>query len=160
MDFSVSHLASKYADLTFDFVNPGFPDQDYTGKPETFCPEWTLNGTYSHNFHLTNGGTLTARMDSRYQTEMLITFSDLYQEGYPGMAYDDYFVFYSQGDFIWQEKYHLSNVSLIYAHPDGKWTFTGYIKNLENYAVKKNIMKGSMMIGPPRTYGAIFSVHY
>jgi outer membrane receptor protein involved in Fe transport len=36
-----------------------------------------------------------------------------------------------------QEAYHLSNLALTYAHPDGKWTLAGYVKNLENYAVKE-----------------------
>jgi len=160
LDFSISYLNSEYTELEFDFVNPRFQDQDYTGKPETFCPDWTLTAKYSHNFNLPNGGTLTARLDSRYQSKLLVTFADKYQEGYPGMAYEDYFILYDQGDFIWQEAYHMSNLSLIYAHPDGKWTLNGYVKNLEDYAVKKNIMKGSMMIGPPRTYGAILSVRF
>lgn len=160
LNFSVSYLNSEYTELEFDFENPGFPDQDYSGKPETFSPDWTLSATYSHNFSLPNGGVLTGRIESRYQTEMIVTFSDLYQDFGFNMAEEDYYVFYSQADYITQEAYHLSNLSMIYAHPDGKWTLTGYVKNLENYAVKKNIMKGSMMIGSPRTYGAILSVRF
>jgi iron complex outermembrane receptor protein len=162
LNVTVSYLYSEFSSLIFDFVNPNFPDFDFTGKPETFSPEWTINVNYSHNFNLQNGGTLTARIDSRFQTEYLVTFVDLYQEtiwtgvGFPQGTYN----FLSRADFITQEAHHLSNVSMIYANPDGKWTLTGYLNNIENYAEKKNLMMDRTMIGPPRTYGAVLTVRY
>jgi hypothetical protein len=38
LNFSVEYLNSEFTRLTFDFENPNFPDQDFTGKPETFTP--------------------------------------------------------------------------------------------------------------------------
>jgi hypothetical protein len=55
---------------------------------------------------------------------------------------------------------------MVYSSPDGKWTLSGYVKNLKNYAEKKSYFSmgmgggGSMMIGEPRTYGAVLSVRY
>jgi hypothetical protein len=87
---------------------------------------------------------------------------DVYQEiifgggGPPMGTYN----FFSRAEFIEQEAHHLSNISAIYESPDGKWTLTGYIRNLEDYAEKKNFMMDSMMIGPPTTYGGVLSVRY
>jgi iron complex outermembrane receptor protein len=161
LDVSVSYLSSEFTDLVFDFENPLFEDQDFTGNPETFSPEWTLNVVYSHSFSLPNGGRLTARLDSRYQSSYLVNYVDVYQEinfGPTGPVGE--FNFLSRKAYIEQEAHHISNVSAIYSHPDGKWTLTGYVRNLENYAEKKNFMMDSMMIGPPRTYGAVLSVRY
>jgi iron complex outermembrane receptor protein len=162
LDVSISYLSSEFTNLVFDFINPGFPDQEYTGKPETFSPEWTINVIYKHIFNLPNGGSLTARIDSRYQTSYLVNYVDVYQEiifgggGPPMGTYN----FFSRADFIEQEAHHISNISAVYADPDGKWTLTGYVRNLEDYAEKKNFMMNSMMIGPPRTYGAVLSVRF
>jgi hypothetical protein len=116
---------------------------------------------YSHSFSLPNGGRLTARLDSRYQSSYLVNYVDVYQEinfGPTGPVGE--FNFLSRKAYIEQEAHHISNISAIYSHPDGKWTLTGYVRNLENYAEKKNFMMDSMMIGPPRTYGAVLSVRY
>jgi iron complex outermembrane receptor protein len=161
LDVSISYLSSEFTDLVFDFVNPLFEDQDFTGNPETFSPEWTLSVVYSHSFILPNGGSLTARIDSRYQSSYLVNYVDVYQEiiwgnGPPTGTFN----FLSREPYIEQEAHHLSNISAIYAHPDGKWTLTGYMRNLEDYAEKKNFMMNSMMIGPPRTYGAVLSVRF
>jgi iron complex outermembrane receptor protein len=161
LDFSISYLSSEFTKLVFDFVNEKFEDQDFTGKPETFSPEWTVSLVYSHSFILPDGGTLTGRVDSRYQSAYLVNYVDVYQEiiwgnGPPTGTFN----FLSREPFIEQEAHHISNISAIYAHPDGKWTLTGYLRNLENYAEKKNFMMDSMMIGPPRTYGAVLSVRF
>jgi iron complex outermembrane receptor protein len=161
LNFSVSYLNSLFTRLLFDFDNPNFPDQDFTGKPETFTPKWTFDMNYSHNFNLMNGGVLTARIDSRYQSDYLVSFVDLYQEMIgEGFFGTPTYNFLSRAPFVTQDAHHISNVSMIYANPDGKWTLTGYIKNIENYAEKKSMMMNSIMIGSPRTYGAVLSVHY
>ena len=164
LDFSVSYLQSQFTRLIFDFDNPLFPDLDYSGKPETFTPEWTFDVNYSHNFDLTNGGVLTARIDSRYQTDYLVNVIDLYQRT-EGMELGPmnavfYYEFLSQAPWVTQEAHHISNASIIYTHPDGKLTLTGYIKNIENYAEKKHMMMSFTMIGAPRTYGAVLTVRY
>jgi iron complex outermembrane receptor protein len=156
LSLSVSYEDAKFDMLVFTYESPYLPDLVYTGKSPTFTPEWTINAVYEHTFNLANGGTVTASIDSRYQTEMLINFMEsagVMIGGPPPsqmslLGYRD------------QEAYHLSNAAMTYANPDGKWTLAGYIKNLENYAVKKNLMFGSLMIGPPRTYGLVLSVRY
>jgi outer membrane receptor protein involved in Fe transport len=59
-----------------------------------------------------------------------------------------------------QPSHHISNASLKYSDPSGKWTLNAYIKNIEDYAVKKNLLNNAMRIGPPRTYGVVLSVKF
>lgn len=162
LDLSIEYLKSEFTNLVFDFENPNFPDLDYSGKPETFTPEWTIDATYSHNFNLPNGGVLTARLNSRYMSEYLVSYVDLYQatEGETMMDMVFLYEFLSQKPYVAQEAHHISNLSMIYEHPDGSWSLTGYINNIENYAEKKSMMMGSIMLGSPRTYGAVLTVRY
>jgi iron complex outermembrane receptor protein len=156
LTLSISYENAEFTDMVFDFESPALVDIVYDGKPPTFTPEWTINAAYDHSFNLPNDGTLTARFDTRYQSSMVINFMETASAMINGpppiqvslLGYRD------------QEAYHLSNLSMTYAHPDGKWTLAGYVKNLENYAVKKNLMFLQLMIGPPRTYGLVLSVKY
>ncbi len=64
-----------------------------------------------------------------------------------------------------QEAYTIYNFSTVYADPEGKWTLSAYVNNITGYADKRNwfVMgggRGTMIIGQPRTYGAVFSVRY
>jgi iron complex outermembrane receptor protein len=148
LDLSISYMDTEWTNLFYDFVyDMVYPDFDYSGKTNILSPKLVVNATYSHNFSLGNGATLTPRFDSRYQSSYVVTYHE------------------REDPQRHQEPHHISNLSLIYTSPDGKWNLTGYIKNIENYAVKRGL-KGEgergfrLMIGPPRTYGAILSVHY
>ncbi len=154
LDISYSYGDNVWTDLYYKYVYDWiYPDVDLSGVTNVNSPKHTIVLTYNHNFNLPNGGTLSARFDTRYQTEYIISFK--------------------KADSPWrdQEAYHTSGLSLIYANPDGKWTLTGYAKNLENYAVKRSLFgKGEdpanqkmvyeMMIGSPRTYGGVLSVKF
>ena len=143
LDFSISYLNAKWDYLVFDFeYDLVYPMEIYTGQTNTLSPEYTVSATYSHDFHMQNGAVVTARFDSRYQSDYIVEWNP---------AYDDY---------RFQEANHISNFSVIYANPDGKWTLTGYMKNIENYATKRSFMMENLTIGPPRTYGAVLSVKY
>jgi hypothetical protein len=56
--------------------------------------------------------------------------------------------------------HHISNASIKYSDPGGKWTLNAYVKNIENYAEKKNLLNNALRLGPPRTYGLVLSVKY
>ena len=157
LNISISYEHAEFAYLYFDFESPLLEDIEYTGKELTFTPDWTINAAYSHNFELANGGVLTARIDSRFQSSFRILWNDEYCESAgPGQP----IYYYSYTGHNEQEAYHISNLSMTYIHPDGKWTLGGYIKNLENYAVKRSLIQGTLNIGPPRTYGAVLTVKY
>jgi iron complex outermembrane receptor protein len=141
--------------MVFDFISEALEDLVYTGKPLTFTPEWTVNAAYEHSFNLPNGADLVARIDSRYQSSMFINFMETASAMTPQGPVEVDLAGYNE-----QEAYTQTNCSLTYAHPDGKWTLGAYVKNIEDYAVKKNLMFARLMIGPPRTYGAVLSVRY
>ena len=161
LNLSVSYLDTEFTSLYFDYWDItneiGVPDMDYTGKEMTYSPKWTASANYSHNFNLQNGGILTARVDANYQSSYIMTFNDVtvsldsnWQASVADISKERE-----------QEAYHLTDLSLIYTSPEGKWMITGYLKNLENYAVKKSWGHNRVfVIGPPRTYGAILSIKY
>ncbi|MBN1627803.1 MAG: TonB-dependent receptor [Deltaproteobacteria bacterium] len=159
LDLSVSYLKSEFTKLAFDYMDItnslGIPDADYSGQPMTLSPSWTINAAYSHNFMLWNNGTLTFRLDARYQSSYILQWASK-SIGYMGGQV----VVTDSTAMNTQEAHHISNISAIYAHPDGKWTLTGYVKNLEDYAVKRSWMMMDFIIGPPRTYGGVLSVKF
>lgn len=152
LDLSVSYLDSLITKLFFDYEF--LPDKDYSDRIPTASPKWTVNLNYSHNFILTNGAVLTAKLDSRYQSHYIIEWKDASM----GMVYAGY------KD---QEPHVMADFALVYASPDGKWTLSGYVKNIRNYAEKRfmNAMGGippvpDITIGPPRTFGGVLSVKF
>jgi iron complex outermembrane receptor protein len=170
VDLSVSYLRKYFTNLFFPFLqitnDLGIPDLDYSGKDMTFAPHWTVTASLSHNIPLPNGGTLTPRLDSRYQTSYKMYFLDtaLNISKDRTAPFDLHIIPTDLRKFALQEPYHISDFTLVYAHPNGKWTLTGYAKNLENYAVKRSIVvmgnMSDMMIGSPRTIGGILSVKF
>jgi len=169
VDFSVSYLKKEFTSLFFNFNNItnslGVPDLDYSGKEFTFAPHWTINAGFSYTIQLPDGGTLTPSFDTRYQTSynmyMLDTVIGITRDSTTGVAS---VTLDNIGRYTVQEAYHLSNFNLVYFHNSGRWTLSGYVKNLENYAVKRSVMimgnASDLMIGPPRTYGGVLTVRF
>ena len=171
LDLSVSYIKKYFKKLNFDFpqiVNDlGIDDLDYDGMDMPQAPNWNVTASYNHNFMLPNGGTLKAVIDARYTSETCLNWeakslslnleqdaSGNYTGGYTTSVTDT-------SNIRWQKAYHIENISLVYANPDGKWTFSGYVNNLGNYAVKQFLDgRGSLMIGNPRTFGAVLSVKF
>jgi iron complex outermembrane receptor protein len=164
LDISISYIKKEFTDLVFDFFDItnsfGLEDIDYSGKEMPNAPNWTINLNYSHAFSLPNGGTLTPHLEWRYTSDYVLNF-----QAYEVQLYDN-----ADGSKGWsitdtsgvrdQEAYYMTDLSLVYANPDSKWTLTAYVKNLEDYAVKRGLFMGNLQIGPPRTYGATLSVRF
>lgn len=159
LDLSVSYLNSEWTDLVFawdydytyelidgEVVRTELIDDDFEGKSMVNSPPWTISVTYNHNFNLWNGGVLSARLETRYQSHYRMSWQD------------------SNDPYDYQESFFKEDLSAIYANPDGKWTLTGYVKNITNYAAKKSFSGSStsytLNISDPRTYGAILSVKF
>ena len=144
-DFNVSYLASMYEDVVIDWEYSA--DEPLTGLTKTHSPEWTFSPTYEHVFYLQNGGALMAHVDTTYRGKVkLANFIDP-SHGNP--------------DGVYEMKAHwLSNASLTYNSPEGRWSLSGYVKNIENVAVKNSCAQGKNQIGPPRTWAINLSVRY
>jgi iron complex outermembrane receptor protein len=173
MDFSVSYLKKYFTKLIFPFDavdsavwNMG--DIDYSGKDMTFAPHFTVNLAFTYNILLGGNGTLSPSFETRYQSSYKMYFLDSILGTSRGREPTDPIVFWTTdvSKSATQEAYRLSNFSLVYASPSGNLTLTGYVKNIENYAVKRSIFKnspdnvGELTIGPPRTYGALLSIKF
>ena len=165
VNISVSYMNNKFSHLFFDYLDitneQGIPDQDYEGKSKTFSPRWTIAATYDHNFALPNGGTVTARIEGKFKTKYDLNWCDrtLAMDANTQSPTVTSLVGYKT-----QEAFYKADLSAIYTHSDGKWTLTGYVKNLTDYAEKLSyIAMGpmtNMMIGSPRTYGGVLSVKF
>jgi len=120
---------------------------DCSGKPFTRAPTWTALVGYQHSFDLGGHGKINAGADAK------ITSSD-----------------YIATDFIAneiQKSAVVANASLTYETPDGRWSLTGYVRNIGNIAVATGGFEHPFIpglvygtIGAPRTYGAILKAKF
>lgn len=153
IDVTAAYQDSEVSALTF--IYDYNPPVEATGGRLNNSPEFTLSGSYQHTFLLGNGGNITARIESRYQTESTVLMDAIYNEGMlripEGM---------DQTAVNREPAHHISNANLRYSDPTGRWGLNAYIKNIENYAEKKNLLNNAMRIGPPRTFGVVLSVKF
>jgi iron complex outermembrane recepter protein len=167
LDFSVSYVKKKFSGLIFDYKPItnwiGLDDISYNGLEMTNAPHWTVNLNYSHNFNLPNGGVLTPRLEYRFQSSYLMSW----QREYISLAQHDdgsyYYYREPRGDVTIQESYRTGDFSLLYAHPNGQFTVTAYVRNLENYALKRSLIGqggGELRLSPPRTIGGVLTVRF
>jgi len=168
VDFSVSYLKTKIKDLYYDYYDitneQGIPDQDFSGCEMPNSPKWTITAAYSHNFNLWNGGTLTPRIDAKYQSSWFLTYTS---KMLSMDADTQEITVFDLSGYRYQEANMITNFGITYTSPDGNWTLNGYVKNLENYAQKRSLMiqgtdmsSATLSIGSPRTYGAVMSVKF
>lgn len=155
LNLSVSYTKSEWTDLQLNYGEYTYTlvlvndkvlsvplDGNYTGKPMMNTPPWTITMKYDHNFNLPNGGLIKSSITSKYRTSYRLSWDDF---NYP---YD------------YQEDYHMEDVSMTYSHSDGKWSLTGYVNNIFNYAEKVMYIQPNMTIGNPRTYGGVLSIKF
>ncbi len=118
------------------------------GKPFTRAPHFTLNLSYQHVFELGgNHGNLVALITSQLMTSQWLAVDYTPLEHENGLTVTD--------------------LNLTYEPPGGRWSVTGYVRNLENtasysaafaYAFAGNVTLAG--INPPRTFGGILKVRF
>ena len=67
-----------------------------------------------------------------------------------------------------QNRYHFTDVKLVWTSPDDRYTFEAFLQNIEDNAVYQNVQIGSAFLsnpgfafyGPPRTYGFRLAFRY
>ncbi|MYM34535.1 TonB-dependent receptor [Duganella sp. FT94W] len=107
---------------------------DYSGKKLDRAPSTTIALGYTHHFPLSNGGEVTANLNTRHSTSYYL--SDPTQD-----------IRYRQPSF------HKSDASIGYESPDAKWNVQLFVKNIENEITLQSRVPGSFFISDPRTYG-------
>lgn len=168
LNLSVSYLKTEWKELVFDYYYdwydpdggmggtsaPWIPhavdvypleDLVLTGKSMTVAPEWTIGASYKHTFNLVSGSIIESQIDTVYKTGYYLTWKP------------------ADEPLNYQEAYYKIDLSATYIHQNGNWTFSTYVRNLMNYADKQGYFGtpiNQMIIGNPRTYGAVLSVRF
>jgi iron complex outermembrane recepter protein len=165
INMSVSYLHSEWSNLVFDYYYPykasgmfgpgsaavAITDLvpadtvSYNGKSMTNSPEWTVSLSYTHKFNFESGASIDGRIDTKYKSGYRMSWKDA---DYPSN---------------YQESFINGDVTGTYFSADGKYTISGYVKNVRDYAEKRAYFSGAgveLRIGSPRTYGAVISVKF
>jgi iron complex outermembrane receptor protein len=131
-------------------VNVGAPTTTYTvncsGQQAPFAPRWTLSGNLQQKFPLSNGASLLAEADARYQSASLTALDFLPQEIQGGYAIADF--------------------SLTYEAMKSHFSVTGFVNNAFNKTVVdySDPVPFSFILSqalrPPRIYGVRAGVHF
>lgn len=141
LNLSVAYLHAK---VTKGFAPPTTPPpagfRSFKGFDMPNAPKWTINASIEHRFPLSNGGRITARVASTYNSGYWTVFS---QEAYT-----------HQGSFT------KTDANLTYNSPEDRWYFGAWARNLENnasyYGAGQPEFDGAHVptfIDAPRTYG-------
>jgi iron complex outermembrane receptor protein len=172
LDFSVSYISKTFKDITFDYEEItnsfGLDDLSYNDKEMTNAPEWTATIGYSHNFYLSSGASISAGIDYKFSSSYLLTWQELQpnlieDQDEDGNTTGYHYEYESSSEYRKQDAYRIGNISVVYTSPDGKWSLSGYVKNIENTAVKRSLMGQNgddLRLNSPRTSGLIFSVNF
>ena len=126
-------------------IIPGMFGGNYSGYVLPFAPSVSGTAGYQHTWRLESNGGLTARIETHLETASWVTFNEMSGTHQPGHS--------------------VSNGYLTYDAANGKWSVSGYIRNLENSAVLVNGQGGPVGvvtadIAPPRTYGVQLSARF
>lgn len=131
------------------------------------APKYSGNLTYSHQFNLPGGSSLTPSANA--------TYKDAYWSqggaGTAGLLNADGSTYdirrnMEKGSWVRQDAYTLWNAYVTWVGSDGKFSVNGYVKNIRNEAIQTNLggEPGSAIpyvsLGDPRTYGVIFSANF
>ncbi len=128
-------------------AGPGQTRVDCSGKPFTRAPEWTALIAYQHIFPLAGGAQIVAGVDAKVMSSFFIATDYIANEQ--------------------QKESAVVNINLGYEAPGGRWSLTGYARNLGNVAVATGGFEHPFIpglvygtIGAPRTFGAILKIKY
>ncbi len=146
IDLAATFLHSEYESLQAGL----FQNVDWSGYRLDKTPKAALTGAYSHDWDLANGGSVTARVATKYSSGYLTSsFVDAVQ--------------FKQGSFT------RSDASLTYADADGRFSLTGFVKNIENDLQMLNAPSNysatlpnsaNISVSEPRMYGVRIGVRY
>ena len=117
---------------------------DITGNDLPHAPDVSLTAIYEHDFVLGNGGRLTPRISSQYQSAQWLSW-------------------FNFGDGDKQKAYVRTDLALRYTEPGDKWYVNAYVQNVSDGRVKSSAAGSTLLSNgtvaftsqylPPRTYG-------
>lgn len=114
---------------------------DIAGKVQPHAPTFSTNVSYEHDFRFASGATISFGADAYHSSGYWVhPVQDAAKLGYQP-AY-------------WQE-----NLQLSFTPAGERFSISGFVKNLSNYAVKQSTLPATT-ISDPRTYGATLGVRW
>jgi hypothetical protein len=140
-----------------------YVESRWYGKPAGFAAAYpqtdramtpyTITADYEHVFNLSDGSTLMARIDGRYEAAHDST--DL-QAQYLAAGMEQYVHLNSRT---------IGNLSANWASNGGRYAISAYMRNFTNkqyttYSVSADLTHLGVAFSDPRTYGAEASVHF
>jgi len=115
------------------------PAGDFSGEQLPYAPDWTVNASYQHTFHLTDGASITGLVSFQYVDSQWAFYTHAAGGHIPGVTRTD--------------------VDLTYHFSDDRWAVSLWGRNLENSLVLTSGISGAapgpaaFFAAPPRTYG-------
>lgn len=142
-DLNVS-VAYLHSEITKGFSPPSTPApagfNSFKGYEMVNAPKWTINGAIEQRFPLGNGGKITARVSSTYNS--------------------GYWTVFTQEAYTRQKSFTKTDANLTYYAPEERWYLGAWIRNMENtatyFGTGQPSFDGSFVptfIDAPRTYG-------
>jgi iron complex outermembrane receptor protein len=98
--------------------------RDYKGSNLVHTPLLSGTLTYDHTFELGNGGTITPRVSTHFET---LSYLNLY---------NDRGTFGGQNDPYVQKGYTRTELGIVYRSPDRKYSLEAFVRNLEDNRIK------------------------
>ncbi len=120
---------------------------DCSGRPAINAPKWSVNLAYQHRFDLGDGYQLLAEAHSRLESSRYLSIEYLPEER--------------------QGKYTTSDAILTLRAPEGRWSLSGFVNNIEDSTVLSSsaglrpfLNTAYAVLRPPRTYGVRAGVSF
>ncbi|HSV52380.1 MAG TPA: TonB-dependent receptor [Burkholderiaceae bacterium] len=145
-DVDTLGLSMSYVHATFDsslVLHPdpiGSPAVDIQGRTLPHSPKLTVAARYARQFYFESGASVSARFDVRHV----------------GSQY----VAPNQQPLSFQKAYWTGDVSVSYRPADANWSLTGYVKNVNDVAVKTGYFLGYNTLAAPRTFGLVANIEF
>jgi len=147
-EFSATYLDAEYTDFETGDYRQGFDIVNLKGNQLQNAPKYTVHAALDYKHAVSEQGSVVGRIEASYQDKV-------------------YFTEFNNDDAV-QDAYGLLNLSGGYEGGDGRWSVTGWVRNLtDELIISNNIITaplyGSVRVGsllPPRTYGLTVAYNF
>ncbi len=148
-ELNAAYLDAKFTDFTLAVGELSWNGTSYVtvtsnkqlrGNRPQQAPKWSLGAAYEYTFNGVFGGSLTPRIQTKYQTKQ-------------------YYTFFNRPDDT-QKSNAITNAYVTYSPEEGSWNVQAYVLNLTDESVFSNAGPNdrgrnySYTYQPPRTAGA------
>ncbi|MGC3983143.1 MAG: TonB-dependent receptor [Steroidobacteraceae bacterium] len=129
--------------------------QAFVGAQLQNAPKYSATLDYQHSFEFAGGSKLTPRISAVYKQKYW-SFG-----GAPGANVSQILADSNNpNNLAWQQAYTKWDFLTSWSNADGKFTVTGYVKNLNNEVVLANYTDPYVSLEAPRTYGVTFNANF